>query len=94
MLKAVEESCLDCFLLASQMTQQQTYVKAVTIDKPQGSRHSIAKEVGPLSCTRRYFNGIVLNVEVNNLIMQKIRQRRAKFRFIKVFIKHAHELTV
>ena len=56
--------------------KQQTDAKAVTIDKPQGRcKHSIAKGIGPLSCTHRCFNGIVLIVEIIN---QKVIQNYVK----------------
>ena len=65
--------------------------KAVTIDKPQWRRHSIAKEIEPLSCTRRCVNGIVLMWKL--IIMYAklnytfhvifLNRRRATFRLVK-----------
>ena len=53
--------------------------------------YSIAKEVGPLSCIRRCFNGIVLIVEVINQIIQEYVKGVRRFDSLGVFIKHAHE---
>ena len=53
---------------------------------------SLAKGIGQLSCTRRYFNGIVLIVEIINQVIQNYNQRRATFRLVRAFIKHAYEL--
>ena len=73
-------------------TQRQTDAKAVTIDKPQERyRHSMAKEIGPLSCALGCFNGIVSIVEIINHVIQKYVKGVQRFNSLRVFIKHAYE---
>ena len=50
-----------------------------------------AKEVGPLSCTGRCFECIVLVLEVINQIIQEYVKGMQRIDSLRVFIKHAYE---
>ena len=52
---------------------------------------SIIKGVGPLSCTRRCLNGMVLIVEVINQSHERYVKGMRCFNSLRVFIKHAYE---